>query len=45
MNAEAIRNCKKNRNFSHCAFMIGIPTETEEDLKKHITLSKRIGLI
>jgi len=34
MNAEAIKNCRKIGIFSHCAFMIGIPTETEEDLKK-----------
>ena len=33
MNAEAIKNCRKAGILSHCSFMIGIPTETIEDLK------------
>lgn len=33
MNAEAIKNCKKVGILSHAAFMIGLPTETIEDLK------------
>lgn len=34
MNAEAIKNCKRVGIFSHTSFMIGLPTETFEDLKE-----------
>jgi len=36
MNAEAIKNCRKVGILSHASFMIGLPTETIENLKSTI---------
>jgi len=33
INAEAIKNCRKVGIFSNCLLMIGIPTETKEEIK------------
>jgi anaerobic magnesium-protoporphyrin IX monomethyl ester cyclase len=41
MNSEAIQNCKKVGIFSHTSFMIGIPTETIEDIKETIEFIKK----
>jgi radical SAM superfamily enzyme YgiQ (UPF0313 family) len=40
MNAEAIKNCHKIGILSHCAFMVGLPTESIEDLKLTINFIK-----
>ena len=40
MNADAIKNCRKFGIMSHCAFMIGIPTETIEDLNETLKFVK-----